>query len=143
MEHLGSRTAEVSHLGPYPAVEGPQRGSAEVKPAPGTNTEGNTGQTSVSGKQPAVPPFSPPNPPPQSLVIRLVLKQLKCSNKPKGALIRDECAPACVIDQLFQHIGGGGLQIPSLLSLRGRARLRVQLPPARPTSADVPEWTLG
>lgn len=48
-------------------------------------------------------------PPPQSLVIRLVVKQLKCSSKPKGAVIRDECAPARVIDRLFQHIKAGGV----------------------------------
>lgn len=29
------------------------------------------------------------------------------------------------------------------LSLRRRTRLPVQLPPAQPTSADVPGWTLG
>lgn len=48
-------------------------------------------------------------PPPQSLVIRLAVKQLKCSSKPKGAVIHDECAPARVIDRLFQHIKARGV----------------------------------
>lgn len=57
-------------------------------------------------------------PPPRSLVIRLVVKQLKCSSKAKGALIRDECTLARVIDRLFQHIeegrgwGWGGAPFP-------------------------------
>lgn len=75
-------------------------------------------------------------PPPQSLVIRLIVKQLKCSSKAKGTLIRDECTLAHVIDRLFQHIEEGSWGgLPSLF----HAQLHVQLLPS--ISADVLEWT--
>lgn len=70
-------------------------------------------------------------PPPQFLVIRLVVKQLKYSSKAKGAHAHQHVSS---ID-FSNTLKGGGL--PSLF----HAQLHVQLPSARPTAADVLEWT--
>lgn len=87
-----SSIAEVSHLAPAPPWSNRSTAVQESNLV--------QGQTQKALQDKLVRPESNRlslfEPPPQSLVIRLVVKQLKCLSKPKGALIHDECAPARV-----------------------------------------------